>query len=461
MCASMAAEPMPITNPRLRKVEPLDYFSRAKGGERALLIEPHAPGADCRQTEAEFAELARSAGAEVVWQLLARVEKPNPRYYIGSGKVEQIAALCVEKQIDVVLVNRSLSPGQERNLEAACHCRVVDRTGLILDIFAHRARSHEGKLQVELAQLRHLATRLVRGWTHLERQRGGAIGLRGPGETQLEIDRRLLSERVKILEGRLQKVTVQRSQARRQRERGKLPVVTLVGYTNAGKSTLFNALTGADVVVADQLFATLDPTLRKLGGLASGPALIADTVGFVRDLPHDLVAAFRATLAEVRDADLLLHVIDAADPERCQRIVEVNQVLAEIGADALPQILIYNKIDLIDGASVGSVGVDSDQQTRVRVSASTGLGLNLLRTAISQDLNHAHWHGDIKLPLSAGRLRSRLFAAGVVDTESAEEDGWKMAIDGPESRIVPLFGLPDGDGEWLRARLKSVSAAAR
>jgi len=409
----------------------------------------------------ELGLLAQTAGLTPVARLTCKLKATDAALFIGSGKADEIKQLAIQLVVQEILFDQSLSPAQQRNLERHLELPVNDRTLLILQIFAQRARSHEGKLQVELAQLRHLATRLVRGWTHLERQRGGAIGLRGPGETQLEIDRRLLSERVKILEGRLQKVTVQRSQARRQRERGKLPVVTLVGYTNAGKSTLFNALTGADVVVADQLFATLDPTLRKLGGLASGPALIADTVGFVRDLPHDLVAAFRATLAEVRDADLLLHVIDAADPERCQRIVEVNQVLAEIGADALPQILIYNKIDLIDGASVGSVGVDSDQQTRVRVSASTGLGLDLLRTAISQDLNHAHWHGDIKLPLSAGRLRSRLFAAGVVDTESAEEDGWKMAIDGPESRIVPLFGLPDGDGEWLRARLKSVSAAAR
>ncbi len=241
---------------------------------------------------------------------------------------------------------------QERNLEKLTECRVVDRTGLILDIFAQRARSHEGKLQVELAQLKHMSTRLVRGWTHLERQRGGAIGLRGPGETQLELDRRIIGERMKQLQKRLDKVEVQRNQARRARQRNAVPVVALVGYTNAGKSTLFNALTGADVYAADQLFATLDPTVRRLEGLDSGPVVLADTVGFIRDLPHDLVAAFRSTLSEARDADLLLHVIDASDPERDDRIADVDTVLREIGAGDLPQVLVYNKIDLIP-AKVG------------------------------------------------------------------------------------------------------------
>jgi len=295
----------------------------------------------------EFAELARSAGASVVGSLNARVERPNPRYYVGTGKAEELREHRQALDADLILVNHALSPVQERNLEKLTECRVVDRTGLILDIFAQRARSHEGKLQVELAQLKHMSTRLVRGWTHLERQRGGAIGLRGPGETQLELDRRLLADRVKQLQKRMEKVETQHATARRSRQRNALPVVALVGYTNAGKSTLFNALTGSAVYAADQLFATLDPTLRRLDGLDCGPILLADTVGFIRDLPHDLVAAFRSTLAEARDADLLLHIVDASDPERDERIADVETVLAEIGAEDLPQVLVYNKIDLM------------------------------------------------------------------------------------------------------------------
>ena len=278
-------------------------------------MQPQAPGQHDPLALEEFSELARSAGASVVGSLSARVERPNPRYYIGTGKADELKQRKQELDADLILVNHALSPVQERNLEQLTECRVVDRTGLILDIFAQRARSHEGKLQVELAQLKHMSTRLVRGWTHLERQRGGAIGLRGPGETQLELDRRLLGDRVKQLQKRMKKVETQRSTARRSRQRNALPIVALVGYTNAGKSTLFNVLTGATVYAADQLFATLDPTMRRLDGLDCGPIVLADTVGFIRDLPHDLVAAFRSTLAEARDADLLLHVIDASDPE--------------------------------------------------------------------------------------------------------------------------------------------------
>lgn len=431
----------------------MDFFQRAKGGERALLVQPHAPGEDADDDLIEFTELARSAGALVVGTLGARVERPNPRFYLGSGKVEELAQMRAALDADLVLINRSLGPVQERNLEAALKCRVVDRTGLILDIFAQRARTHEGKLQVELAQLRHLATRLVRGWTHLERQRGGSIGLRGPGETQLELDRRMLSDRVKMLESRLEKVALQRTQSRRRRERGQLPVVTLVGYTNAGKSTLFNAITGAGVYAADQLFATLDPTLRKLDSLSSGPAIIADTVGFVRDLPHDLVAAFRSTLAEVRDADLLLHVIDAADIERDVRIAQVNAVLADIGAGEVPQLLVYNKIDLLDGSLPRRDQTDAGRCERVWVSAAADLGIDLLRDAIGSVLSEERWQGSVDLPLSAGRLRARLFAAGVVQQETMDDDGWHLDIDAPRNRLSPLFGLPDGDGEWLRSRL--------
>jgi GTPase len=369
---------------------------------------------------------------------------------------------------DLILVNHALSPVQERNLEKLTECRVVDRTGLILDIFAQRARSHEGKLQVELAQLKHMSTRLVRGWTHLERQRGGAIGLRGPGETQLELDRRLLGERVKQLQKRMQKVEIQRATARRSRQRNALPVVALVGYTNAGKSTLFNALTGSAVYAADQLFATLDPTLRRIDGLDCGPILLADTVGFIRDLPHDLVAAFRSTLAEARDADLLLHVVDASDPERDQRIADVEAVLKEIGADELPQVLVFNKLDLVgqprgddpqeaSGPAPSPAPrvdyVDGGMVPRAWVSALDGLGIDGLLGAIAARLGAERVCTDLHLPVDAGRLRARLHAQGVVAGEAVDEEGWRIRIDAPRALVEPLFGLPDGDGDWLRARV--------
>lgn len=312
-------------------------FDRQKKGDRAILVLPHSRGeGDAIRRGEEFAELVSSAGAEILTSISARVAEPNPRFYIGSGKAEEVAEAVRALEADLVLVDHVLTPVQERNLEKHLKTRVVDRAGLILDIFAQRARSHEGKLEVELAQLKHIATRLVRGWTHLDAQRGGAIGNRGPGETQLETDRRLLAERVKMLTKRLEKVQTQRDQQRRARLRNTVPRVALVGYTNAWKSTLFNALTTGGVYAADQLFATLDPTVRKIEGLSCGPAVIADTVGFIRELPHDLVAAFRATLAEARDADLLIHVSDAADEERelLQRVV--NDVLEEIGAGDVP-----------------------------------------------------------------------------------------------------------------------------
>ncbi|WP_033010860.1 ribosome rescue GTPase HflX, partial [Xanthomonas vasicola] len=384
-------------------------FDRSRKGEHALLIQTHSGGPAEDDVMEEFADLAKSAGATVAATLTARIDKPSPSTLIGSGKLEEVKAAAEATGADLVLVNHTLSPGQERNLEKYLERRVIDRTGLILDIFAQRARSHEGKLQVELAQLRHMATRLVRGWTHLERQRGGSIGLRGPGETQLETDRRLLQKRVEQLQQRLEKVEVQRTQMRRARMRSELPRIALVGYTNAGKSTLFNALTGAEAYVADQLFATLDPTVRRIA-LPGGSAILADTVGFVRDLPHELVAAFRSTLSEARDADLLLHIVDAADPLREERILQVDEVLQAVGAGDLPQLLVFNKIDKIEGAEVrhdAQDGIpDPARRERVWVSARDGRGLEELQHALGQRLDLRHLTGQLRLPPSAGRLRS-------------------------------------------------------
>ncbi len=425
-----------------------------------MLLQAQAPGQHDPALLEEFAELARSAGATVVGSLAARLDRPNPRYFVGTGKAEELKALRVALDADLILVNHALSPVQERNLEKLTECRVVDRTGLILDIFAQRARSHEGKLQVELAQLKHMSTRLVRGWTHLERQRGGAIGLRGPGETQLEIDRRLLAVRVKQLQKRLDKVEVQRNQARRSRERSALPVVALVGYTNAGKSTLFNAMTGAGVYAADQLFATLDPTLRRIDGLACGPIVLADTVGFIRELPHDLVAAFRSTLAEAREADLLLHVIDASDPERDTRVADVEGVLAEIGASDLPQVLVYNKIDRLESDVPRVDHPDRDGPLRVWTSARDGIGIDALLAAIGQALASERVHQVLEVPAASGRLRARLHELGLVASEQPGEEGWRIEIDAPRARIEPLFGMQGGQGEWLKAALLAPNEGA-
>ena len=404
-------------------------FERSRKGENALLIQPHAGGPPDDGALEEFADLARSAGASVAALLTARIDRPSPSTLIGSGKLEEVKAAADATGADLVLVNFALSPGQERNLEKFLERRVLDRTGLILDIFAQRARSHEGKLQVELAQLRHMATRLVRGWTHLERQRGGSIGLRGPGETQLETDRRLLQKRVEQLQKRLEKVEVQRTQMRRARVRSELPRVALVGYTNAGKSTLFNALTGADAYAADQLFATLDPTVRRVD-MPGGSIVLADTVGFVRDLPHELVAAFRSTLSEAREADLLLHVVDAADPIREERIAQVDEVLQEIGAGDIPQILVFNKIDRVEGAQPRH-DLPNEGRQRVWMSARDGAGLDLLQKALGQWLGLERVNGELHLPAHSARLRSRLHAMGAVRTERHDEAGWHITIDLP------------------------------
>ncbi|MFO7602186.1 MAG: ribosome rescue GTPase HflX, partial [Gammaproteobacteria bacterium] len=379
-------------------------FERHQGGERAVLVHIDFDAYAENEERQEFVDLATSAGVVIADMITGKRRTPHPAYLVGTGKAEEIRD-CVQAQgADVVLFNHALTPIQERNLEKLCGCRVLDRTGLILDIFAQRARTHEGKLQVELAQLKHLSTRLVRGWTHLERQKGG-IGLRGPGETQLETDRRLLGERIKLLNRRLAKVRKQRQQGRRARQRAEVPTVSLVGYTNAGKSTLFNSMTAAGVLAADQLFATLDPTLRRVELPQGQTIILADTVGFIRHLPHDLVASFRSTLQETLEADLLLHVVDAADERRDANIQQVHEVLAEIGADQQPIIEVFNKIDALPQ---GEVHVDRDDQGRPRrvwLSAQQGQGIELLREVIGEFLGKARVQARLTLPPSAGRLR--------------------------------------------------------
>lgn len=398
---------------------------------------------DIDSVRAEFVELAESADAEVIEFITGKRAKPESKYFIGSGRAEEIAERVAALEIDLVLVNHPLSPTQERNLEALVCCRVLDRTGLILDIFAKRARTFEGKLQVELAQYRHLATRLVRGWTHLERQKGG-IGLRGPGETQLETDRRLVTDKIRRLESRLKRLAQQRQEGRKTRLKADLPTVALVGYTNAGKSTFFNQLAGADAYVADQLFATLDPTLRRVDLATDQPAVLADTVGFVSDLPHELVAAFRATLEEAREAEILLHVIDSHDPERRARMSEVMAVLEQIDAHEIRQIEVYNKIDLT-GEPARIEYDEDDCLSRAWVSAATGEGMEALREALADDIRGKSVSITLLLDPSAGKLRARLFELGVVQSESYDEQGrarLDVKMSKPEySRLSREFGL--------------------
>ncbi|MEW6132391.1 MAG: GTPase HflX [Pseudomonadota bacterium] len=367
-------------------------FERPTGGERALLVSLDFDTPDYAESTEEFRRLAESAGLDVVGLIKGRRGRPDPRFFAGSGKAEEIAAAARDNGAEVVLFNHELSPAQERNLERHLQCRVVDRVTLILDIFAGRAQSAEGKLQVELAQLQHLSTRLVRGWTHLERQKGG-IGLRGPGETQLETDRRLLGDRVKVLKSRLEKLSRQRQTQRRARSRNRVRTLALVGYTNAGKSTLFNALTRAGAYAADQLFATLDTTSRRLHLPGAGEVIVSDTVGFISDLPHGLIAAFRATLEATAEADLLLHVVDGASSGRERQMHEVDKVLKEIGAGEVPQLLVYNKIDMT-AAAPGAEKGEYGKIRAVRVSARTGAGLEDLRYALAEFLLTGRSDGD-------------------------------------------------------------------
>jgi GTP-binding protein HflX len=407
-------------------------LDRPRSGERALLLHIglHRPCFD-DETQ-EFRALAESAGARIVGEIQARRDRPDPKYYVGSGKVDELAARVAETQAELILVNQPLRAGQERNLERALKTRVLDRNGLILDIFAQRAATFEGKLQVELAQHEHLASRLVRGWTHLERQKGG-IGLRGPGETQLETDRRLVSRRIRHLRDRLERVERQREVSRKERLRAEIPSVALVGYTNAGKTTLFNALADAELAAKDQLFATLDPTVRRLMLAPGTEALLVDTVGFVRDLPHELIAAFRATLTETREAALLLHVIDAGDPHHEDRRRQVETVLAEIGAAEVPTLRVYNKLDRAPPDFVREF--DGAEVTKLCVSAVTGEGIEALKEEIRTRLAGARVAGEVRLRPDQSRLRARLFGWHAVRGETAEADGgYTLAVDLPAQR---------------------------
>jgi GTP-binding protein HflX len=412
--------------------------------QKTILVNVRDSGRDDADALREFRELVEAAGAVVVGSVDAPQKHMQSRFLVGEGKAREIAEAVAEQCADLAVFNRPLSPAQVRNLEDATKTRVIDRIDLILDIFARRARSFEGKLQVELAQLEHLSTRLVRGWTHLERQKGG-IGLRGPGETQLETDRRLIARRIRQIQARLDKVQRQRRDSSRARRRANLSTVSLVGYTNAGKSTLFNTLTRAEVYVADQLFATLDTTLRRLQIPGENPILMSDTVGFVRELPHELIAAFHATLEETRDATLLLHVIDASAPDRDERALEVRRVLEEIGAGSVPTVEVYNKIDKLIGVAPHVVR-DADGVVRaVWLSAVDDSASALLRGVIAEHLNRDKQRRWVEIPAAAGRLRARLYAMGAVFGEVPLADGWALEVALNAHRVRLLWaaeGLP-------------------
>lgn len=405
---------------------------------RALIVYIDFKNFRANDEYSEYYHLVESTGLDIVKSITAVRSRVDSNLFIGKGKAEEIQLSIKESNADVVIFNRSLSPAQERNLEKLFNLRVIDRIGLILDVFAQRALSYEGKLQVELAQLEHLTTRLIRGWTHLERQKGG-IGLRGPGETQLETDRRLIGKRIKTIKQRIQKIRKQRFQSRQQRKKQDIPVVSLVGYTNAGKSTLFNFLTGANIKAADQLFATLDPTLRRVKIENRNSIILTDTVGFIRDLPHELIESFKATLDEIREADLLIHIIDVEQDGRQHRIDEVNQVIEMIGASNVSQIEVYNKIDEHLALKQRIEISENHKSTRIWLSSKTGEGVDLLLSAIAGHLSQNKTPHFINVPISAGQLRAKLFDIGAVKRENVDNmGGWLMEVELEEFKLHKL-----------------------
>lgn len=428
------------------------FFDRPDSGELAVLVHLEITQLTEADDPREFEELVLSAGGDPVAMLSGARPMPTAKFFIGTGKLQELKDLVIEHCAELVIFNHILSPSQERNLERELGCRVLDRTGLILDIFAQRARTHEGKLQVELAQLQHVSTRLIRGWTHLERQKGG-IGLRGPGETQLETDRRLLRARIKSIQKRLEKVRRQREQGRRSRSRAEIPTVSLVGYTNAGKSTLFNAVTNADVLAQNQLFATLDPTMRRIELEGVGAAILADTVGFISHLPHRLVEAFRATLEEAASSDLLLHIVDAATEERARNMEQVQLVLAEIGAEQIPQLCVYNKTDLLKDMPARIDRDDQGKPVAVWVSAQNKTGLDLLQQAVAELLGERVFQGEVRLDSGMGSLRARFHRANAVIEEHYTDDGsCLLTLRLPEAdlnRILAAEAIGRDDLQWI------------